>query len=119
MDHCKPQLTWPGSFATILRISLDPLSTDMKGNIFSRQWAFTSTCKGDAAMIQFAMESFPSAHTASSFALGVFLALYLNAKLKAFSDYHCSFWKVAVVLAPIFGALAVASASLVDGVSSS
>ena len=60
------------------------------------------------------MQSFPSGHTSESFFVGTFLALYLNAKLKAFSDYHTSFWKWLVVMSPLFGACLIAGTLVVD-----
>ncbi len=63
------------------------------------------------------MQSFPSGHTGSAFACGVFLALYLNAKLKAFSDYNTSFWKMVAVVSPIIGAIIVAGGLTIDHVS--
>ena len=83
---------------------------------FNRQWATPENCNGDKRDIIFGLEAFPSGHTASSFAVGIFLALYLNAKLKAFSTYHTSHWKMLVVLAPILGACFVAGSVLIDNV---
>ncbi len=62
----------------------------------------------------FAMQSFPSGHTSEAFFVGTFLALYLNAKLKAFSDYHTSFWKWLVVMFPLFGSCLIAGTLIVD-----
>ena len=55
-------------------------------------------------------------HTIEAFCAGVFLSLYLNAKLKACSDYHTSFWKLMVVLSPIVGAAFIAASVVVDHV---
>lgn len=55
-----------------------------------------------------------SGHTASAFLVGTFLALYLNAKLKAFSSYHTSFWKMLVVLSPVIGAAFIAGSLVSD-----
>lgn len=60
------------------------------------------------------MQSFPSGHTSESFFVGTFLALYLNAKLKAFSDYHTGFWKWLVVMFPLFGSCLIAGTLVVD-----
>ncbi len=46
------------------------------------------------------------------------MALYLNAKLKAFSDYHMSFWKMIAVLGPLIGAAFVAGSFVSDRVCS-
>lgn len=51
-----------------------------------------------------------------AFCVGTFLALYLNAKLKACSDYHTSLWKLIVVLSPIAGAAFIAASVGVDHV---
>ena len=51
-----------------------------------------------------------------AFYVGTFLALYLNAKLKACSDYHTSLWKLMVVLCPIVGAAFIAASVAVDHV---
>ena len=64
-----------------------------------------------------AWQSFPSGHTGSSFAAGTFLALYLNAKLKAFSNYHTNYWKQMCVLAPLLGAGLVSIGMIIDCVS--
>ena len=55
-------------------------------------------------------------HTIEAFCVGVFLSLYLNAKLKACSDYHTSFWKLMVVLSPIVGAAFIAASVAIDHV---
>ena len=60
------------------------------------------------------MQSFPSGHTAESFFVGTFLALYLNAKLKAFSDYHTSLWKWLAIMSPLFGSCLLAGTLVVD-----
>lgn len=63
------------------------------------------------------MTSFPSGHTSESFMAGTFLALYLNAKLKPFADFHTSFWKMVAVMAPVIGAMFVAGSLVADRVS--
>lgn len=62
------------------------------------------------------MQSFPSGHTGTATTVSVFLALYLNAKLKAFSDYQTSQWKMIAVLSPLGGAGCVAGLLVIDGV---
>lgn len=47
---------------------------------------------------------------------GTFLALYLNAKLKPFADFHTSFWKMLVVMAPVIGAMFIAGSLVADRV---
>ena len=45
------------------------------------------------------------------------MAFYLNAKLKAFSDYHTSIWKMFLVLSPLLGALFIAASVTMHHVS--
>ncbi|KAJ0335096.1 hypothetical protein COL922a_009745 [Colletotrichum nupharicola] len=61
-----------------------------------------------------ALESFPSGHTTSMFAGMVYLYLYLNAKLKVWSNYHPSMWKLILTYAPILGATLVGGSLTVD-----
>ena len=61
-----------------------------------------------------AMQSFPSGHTGNAFVAGTFVALYLNAKLKACSNYRTSFWKMLVVVAPIVMAMFIAGSLMID-----
>ena len=63
-----------------------------------------------------AMAGFPSGHTAECFCAATYLALYMNGKLKPFSDYHGSLWKLIVVTAPIYGAMFVAASLTIDHV---
>ncbi len=46
--------------------------------------------------------------------MGMFLALYLNAKLKAFADYHTGFWKWLAVMSPLFGSCLAAGTLAID-----
>ena len=85
-------------------------------------WARVSDCKNFSIPekkrdLQFAMQSWPSGHTVAAFAAGTFLSLYFNAKLKAFSDYHTSFWKLIVVTLPFFLACFTAMSVIIDHVS--
>lgn len=68
----------------------------------------------DSGAIKNSLESFPSGHTTASFAGFVFLFLYLNAKLKVWSDYHPSMWKLGLVYAPILAATLVGGSLTVD-----
>lgn len=86
---------------------------------YNRVFATPADCQvmGNQGALVHAMQSFPSGHSGMAFAVGVFLSLYLNAKLKSFADYHTSFWKVLVVLLPLVGAMLVAGGLMVDKVS--
>jgi diacylglycerol diphosphate phosphatase / phosphatidate phosphatase len=55
--------------------------------------------------IRRAMMSFPSIHTVLYFSGFGFLFLWLNAKLKVWSDHKASFWKLMLVLLPLFLAI--------------
>jgi membrane-associated phospholipid phosphatase len=71
-------------------------------------------CTGDEKEINDSLESFPSGHTTAAFAGFVFLYLYLNAKLKVFSNYHPAMWKLIVIYAPILGATLIGGALTID-----
>ena len=61
-----------------------------------------------------AMQSYPSGHTANSFAAACFISLYLNAKLKAFAHKRSYFWKLVIVLAPLIAASVISSSVIID-----
>jgi len=75
-----------------------------------------SICTGDKAKINDALESFPSGHSNAAFAGLLFLAFYLNAKLKLWgvARGHGSLWKMLLVFAPIWGATVLSLTRLVD-----
>ena len=92
------------------------ISTSIIGSPYSPTWfRITDICAKPLAPN--AWQSFPSGHTGSSFAAGTFLAIYLNAKLKAFSNYNTSFWKYLCVLAPLLGAVLISTGMIIDCVS--
>lgn len=64
------------------------------GNGFAGLMFDRSICRGDRNQINDALESMPSGHSTAAFAGFVYLSLYLNAKLKVWSNFHPSFWKV-------------------------
>ncbi|KAK7749572.1 hypothetical protein SLS53_000148 [Cytospora paraplurivora] len=71
-------------------------------------------CTGDRDTIDDSLESFPSGHTTAAFAGFVYLYLYLNAKLKVFSNYHPAMWKLIAIYAPILGAVLIGGALTID-----
>ncbi|RDL33896.1 Uncharacterized protein BP5553_08264 [Venustampulla echinocandica] len=73
-----------------------------------------SICTGDGDEIDDSLESFPSGHSTAAFAGFVFLYLYLNAKLKTFSNHHPAMWKLIATYAPILGATLIASSLTID-----
>lgn len=84
------------------------------GNGFRQIMYDRSVCTGDADEIDDSLESFPSGHSTAAFAGFVFLALYLNAKLKVWADYHPAMWKLVAVYAPVLGATLIAGALTID-----
>jgi diacylglycerol diphosphate phosphatase/phosphatidate phosphatase len=73
-----------------------------------------SICTGDEKQINDSLESMPSGHTTAAFAGFVYLYLYLNAKLKVFSNYHPAMWKLIAIYAPILGACLIGGALTID-----
>lgn len=71
-------------------------------------------CTGDRKEINDSLESMPSGHATAAFAGFVYLYLYLNAKLKVFSNYHPSLWKMAVTYMPLLAACLIAGALSID-----
>lgn len=71
-------------------------------------------CTGDRDEIDDSLESFPSGHSTASFAGFVFLSLYLNAKLKVWSNHHPAMWKLIATYAPILGPTLIAGTLTID-----
>ncbi|KAF2644621.1 acid phosphatase/Vanadium-dependent haloperoxidase [Massarina eburnea CBS 473.64] len=84
------------------------------GNGFHSIMFDRSICTGDESEISDSLESMPSGHTTAAFAGFVFLYLYLNAKLKVFSNYHPAMWKLIVLYMPILGACLIGGALTID-----
>jgi len=87
---------------------------DAKGNGFRQIMYDRKVCTGDKKQINDSLESFPSGHSTAAFAGFVFLYLYLNAKLKLFSNHHPALWKLIAVYAPLLGATLIAGTLTVD-----
>ena len=73
-----------------------------------------SICTGDKDLIDDSLESFPSGHTTAGFAGFIYLYLYLNAKLKVWSNYHPAYWKLIVTYIPVLGAVLIGCALTID-----
>ena len=116
---CNPD---PGRLLEHLRITQsiayakNPLS-DIRA--YHMVFATVRDCRtaGEVNFLKVGLQSFPSGHAGTAFAAGVFLSLYLNAKLKALADYHTSFLKLLVVLSPLIGAMLMAGNLMIDHVS--
>ncbi|OTA65202.1 acid phosphatase/Vanadium-dependent haloperoxidase [Hypoxylon sp. EC38] len=81
-----------------------------------RQYMYTSEIctSGQGRPLWNALQSFPSGHSTTTCAAGVYLFLYLNAKLKVFANYHPSMWKLILLYCPILGAVLVCGSLTVD-----
>ncbi|KAL5924084.1 hypothetical protein ACKVV7_002180 [Pyricularia oryzae] len=84
------------------------------GEGFQRLYFRPDICRGEKKLINDALESFPSGHTTAAFAGFGYLYLYLNAKLKVFSNYHPSLWKLALTYSPILAAVLIGGALTID-----
>jgi diacylglycerol diphosphate phosphatase/phosphatidate phosphatase len=61
-------------------------------------------CTGDRKRINNALISFPSGHATIAFAGFTYLSIYLNAKLKLFSDHQPAYWVLVLAYIPILAA---------------
>jgi diacylglycerol diphosphate phosphatase/phosphatidate phosphatase len=84
------------------------------GNGFKQIMYDRSICSGDRNSIDDSLESFPSGHSTAAFAGFIFLYLYLNAKLKVFSNHHPAMWKLVATYAPVLGATLIAGTLTID-----
>jgi len=91
-----------------------PVQDLQTGNGFRQIMYDRTICTGDENQINDSLESFPSGHTTAAFAGFVYLYLYLNAKLKVFSNYHPAMWKLIAIYAPILGAVLIGGALTID-----
>ncbi|GAB1743540.1 hypothetical protein NU219Hw_g470t1 [Hortaea werneckii] len=97
---CKPKIPKNDSKAS---------GDGFDGVMYDRSW-----CTGNKNEIEDSLESFPSGHTTAAFAGFVYLYLYLNAKLKVWSNYHPAYWKLIVTYIPILGAVLIGGALTID-----
>lgn len=113
---CKPVI--PDEFLNVVGQADDGNEFgSARGNVANgyRQIMFDrSICTGDQKEINDSLESMPSGHTTAAFAGFVFLYLYLNAKLKVFSNYHPAMWKLIALYAPLLGAVLIGGALTID-----
>lgn len=91
-----------------------PVGGPETGRGFGQIMYTRKICTGDTREINDSLESFPSGHATAAFAGFVFLYLYINAKLKVWSNYHPAMWKLALVYAPILGATLIAGTLTID-----
>ncbi|RYP23482.1 hypothetical protein DL767_008798 [Monosporascus sp. MG133] len=106
-DVCKPDPT--------LASQAQRNATGLNGIGYQNYMYTSEICTADHDQrLWNALESFPSGHSSTIFAGMVFLYLYLNAKLKVFSNYHPSMWKLVVLYLPILLACIIAGLLTVD-----
>lgn len=93
----------------------DPEAVARGGEGYGGLYFSVDICRqADRLLLKQSMTSFPSGHSACAFAgLGV-LSLYLNGKLKPWSNYRPMSWEVPVVVAPLVGAMLIACSVLVN-----
>ncbi|TPX57341.1 hypothetical protein PhCBS80983_g03913 [Powellomyces hirtus] len=100
-------------FYAVCKPVIDP-SLANAGQGFSGIMVDRSVCTGDDKEINDALESFPSGHSTASWAGLLFLAYYLNGKLKVFANYRPQFWKLVLFFAPILGATLISASLTID-----
>ncbi|CAJ2511153.1 Uu.00g067780.m01.CDS01 [Anthostomella pinea] len=61
-----------------------------------------------------AQQSFPSGHSTIITTGGVYLFLWLNAKMKVFANYHAPMWKLVLLFLPLLGAVLVCGTLTLD-----
>lgn len=71
-------------------------------------------CTGDKVAVYDALQSFPSGHSTAAFAGNIFIALYLNAKLKLWGGDYAPVWKLILVFLPLLAATLLSLCRLVD-----
>ncbi|KAL3423633.1 PAP2 superfamily protein [Phlyctema vagabunda] len=101
-------------FLTVCKPNIPVTTAQETGNGLNMIMYDRTICTGDENEINDSLESFPSGHSTAAFAGFVFLYLYLNAKLKVWSNYHPAMWKLIVIYAPILGATLIAGALTID-----
>lgn len=104
---CKPDLSLASNAPGVKGAGYN--AAGFTGIYYTRQ-----VCTGDDNEINDALESMPSGHSTAAFAGFIFLALYLNGRLKLFSNYHPAVWKLAAVYAPVLGACLIGGALTID-----
>jgi len=107
LDVCKPDISLASNSQGAVGAGYN--AAGFKQIYYTRQ-----ICTGDINQIDDSLESMPSGHTTAAFAGFVYLYLYLNAKLKVFSNYHPSMWKLVALYAPILGACLIGGALTID-----
>ncbi|KAM7183382.1 Phosphatidic acid phosphatase type 2/haloperoxidase [Rhypophila sp. PSN 637] len=111
LDACKPDLSRLNTLGTV---SSYKGANGLNGVGFAGMYYTREICTGDDKEINDSLESMPSGHTTAAFAGFVFLSLYLNAKLKVWSNYHPHMWKLVAIWAPVLGACLIGGSLTID-----
>ncbi|KAG5981707.1 hypothetical protein E4U55_002632 [Claviceps digitariae] len=89
--------------------------TGLNGVGFQQVMYTTEICtQPNRDKLQNAMTSFPSGHSTAAFAGFIFLFLWLNAKLKVWTDFRPAFWKVVLTMLPLLIAITIAGSLTID-----
>ena len=96
---------------------LDACKPDLSkvGEGFQNLYFTKDVCTAPEEVTLNELKSFPSGHSITACAGFVFLYLYLNAKLKVWSNYRPQFWKLVGIHLPLLGALLIVAAMVLDG----
>jgi diacylglycerol diphosphate phosphatase/phosphatidate phosphatase len=101
-------------FLTVCKPNIPAITAQETGNGLRQIMYDRTICTGDQNEIDDSLESFPSGHSTAAFAGFIFLHLYLNAKLKVWSNYHPAMWKLIAIYAPVLGSTLIAGALTID-----
>lgn len=105
LDVCQPDISRAATHNT----------TGLNGVGFHQIMYTADVCTNpDKQALKNAMTSFPSGHTTAAFAGLVFLFLWMNAKLKVWGNYRTSIWWLALLFAPLLGAVLQTCALSID-----
>lgn len=105
LDICKPDISRAKSHN----------ETGLNGVGFQNIMYTIEICtQKDPFMIKNAITSFPSGHSTAAFAGFGFLFLWMNAKLKVWSDHKPAFWKLGLTILPLLGAVVIACSLTID-----
>ncbi|KAH8912408.1 acid phosphatase/Vanadium-dependent haloperoxidase [Coniochaeta sp. PMI_546] len=105
LEVCQPDISRAATHNT----------TSLNGVGFHQIMYTVDVCTNpDQQALKNAMTSFPSGHSTAAFAGFVFLFLWMNAKLKVWGNYRSSFWWLALLFAPLLGAVLQACALSVN-----
>lgn len=109
---CQPRVTLPPAVGSVAG-SAEGVGPG-GGSGFGYIMFTKAVCTGNKDDINDSLESFPSGHSTAAFAGFIFLFLWLNAKLKLWSNYHPAMWKMTCVYAPLLGAVLIAGSLTID-----